>query len=53
MGGGTGMGVKRKEVTIERGELTPKGLKAIFRLFLKFRQAIVDAIFVQKNSIFL
>jgi hypothetical protein len=29
--------------------LTPKGLKAIFRPFLKFGQAIVKAIFI-KNS---
>jgi hypothetical protein len=33
-------------------QLTPKGLKAIIQVFLKFRQAIVDAIFVQKISNF-
>ena len=35
--------------TIGKLELTPKGLEAIFQAFLKFGQAIVDAIFVQKN----
>jgi hypothetical protein len=33
-------------------KLTPKGLEAIFQAFLKFGQAIVDAIFVQKSQIF-
>jgi hypothetical protein len=32
--------------------LTPKGWSPIFGPFLKFRQAIVDAIFVQKTSNF-
>jgi hypothetical protein len=32
--------------------LTPKVLEAIFHAFLKFGQAIVDAIFVQKISNF-
>jgi hypothetical protein len=33
-------------------DLIPKGLEAIFQAFLKFGQAIVDAIFVQKISKF-
>jgi hypothetical protein len=37
-----------KRITI----LIPKGLEAIFQAFLKFGQAIVDVIFVQKISIF-
>jgi hypothetical protein len=32
--------------------LTPKVLEAIFQAFWKFGQAIVDAMFVQKISIF-
>jgi hypothetical protein len=32
--------------------LTPKGLEPIFQAFLKFGQAIMDAIFVQKISNF-
>jgi hypothetical protein len=32
--------------------LTPKILEAIFQAFLKFGQAIVDAMFVQKISKF-
>jgi hypothetical protein len=34
------------------GSLTPKGQSSFFGPFLKFRQAIVDAIFVQKISKF-
>jgi hypothetical protein len=33
-------------------QLTPKVLEAIFQAFLKFGQAIVDAMFVQKISNF-
>jgi hypothetical protein len=33
-------------------KLTPKVLEAIFQAFLKFGQAIVDAMFVQKISNF-
>jgi hypothetical protein len=32
--------------------LTPKGPRLFFDPFLKFGQAIVDAIFVQKSQIF-
>jgi hypothetical protein len=31
------------------GMLAPKGPKAIFRLFLKFGQVIVEAIFIKKS----
>jgi hypothetical protein len=34
------------------GKLTPKGPRPFFGPFLKFGQAIVDAIFVQKISNF-
>jgi hypothetical protein len=39
----------RDSSVVAASKLTPKGTKAIFRLFLKFGQAIVKAIFI-KNS---
>jgi hypothetical protein len=39
-------------VIINHINLTPKGRSSIFGPFLKFGQAIVDAIFVQKISNF-
>jgi hypothetical protein len=44
---------KNTKKTLDFTFLTSKGLEAIFQAFLKFGQAIVDAIFVQKISIFL
>jgi hypothetical protein len=40
------------EMLREGSSLSPKVLEAIFQAFLKFRQAIVDAMFVQKISNF-
>jgi hypothetical protein len=39
-----------KAELLQMGSLTPKGPGLFFGLFLKFGQAIVDAIFVQKIS---
>jgi hypothetical protein len=37
---------------VVQATLTPKVLEAIFKAFLKVGQAIVDSMFVQKNSNF-
>jgi hypothetical protein len=37
---------------VKRMQLTPKVLEAIFQAFMKFGQAVVDAMFVQKISNF-
>jgi hypothetical protein len=39
-------------INLKASRLTPKGLESIFLAVLKFGQAIVDTIFVQKISNF-
>jgi hypothetical protein len=43
---------KASKTTCNYSSLIPKGRSPFFRQFLKFRQAIVDVIFVQKISNF-
>jgi hypothetical protein len=43
---------KRNSTSLILTNLTPKVLRAIFQAFMKFGQAIVDAMFVQKISNF-
>jgi hypothetical protein len=50
--GGLTLKMKENSRVLGHSRLTPKHLRPFFGPFLKFGQAIVDAIFVQKSQIF-